>query len=209
MKKKGEKEEEIEEVAEDWCFECYEGGLLLVCDSKHCLKSYHAKCVGKDETYFETDDPWICRRHSCYQCKKRSKVQCFGCPNAVCEHCFDKVKFVRVRGNKGLCHHCLKLALLGEEGMEVDSDGESVDFKDLETFEGLFFDYWKKVVKEKEGLTLEDLQYADVQIKKDGKYKASYQLKDSDNEEEFQSIASSDADDDDDDDDDNNPLEVA
>lgn len=198
-KKKGKKEEEREEVAEDWCFECYEGGLLLVCDYKHCLKSYHAKCVGKDDSCFETDDPWFCRRHSCYQCKKSPKYQCVGCPNAVCGHCFDKVHFARVRGNKGLCHHCLKLALLGEEGMDVDSDGECVDFKDLETFEGLFFDYWKKVVKEKEGLTLEDLQSADVQIKKGEKYKAGFKLKNPDNEDEFEPIASLDDDDDDDD----------
>lgn len=41
-----------------------------------------------------------------------------------------------------------------------------MDFKDRETYEGLFKEYWD-IIKEKEGLTLEDLHDADVQIKKD------------------------------------------
>lgn len=46
-------------------------------------------------------------------------------------------------------------------------------------------------------MTLEDLQSADIQMKKGAKYKAGYKLKVSDNEEEFQSASSSDGDDDD------------
>ncbi|XP_074310264.1 uncharacterized protein LOC141646107 [Silene latifolia] len=42
---------------------------------------------------------------------------------------------------------------------------ETVDFKDRETYEGLFKEYWD-TIKEKEVLTLDDLHDADVQIKR-------------------------------------------
>jgi len=44
-----------------------------------------------------------------------------------------------------------------------------VDFRDRETYEGLFKEYWD-IIKEKEGLTLEDLHNADVLIKKGEEY---------------------------------------
>ncbi|XP_021772640.1 uncharacterized protein At5g08430-like [Chenopodium quinoa] len=152
--------------SEDYCFVCKDGGLLMVCDYKGCVKSYHAECVGKEESTEDTDDPWICGWHNCLVCKRNSKYQCFCCPNAVCQSCFKDAAFAKTVGGKGFCNDCLKLALLGEEGVDVDSDGEKVDFKDRETYEGLFKEYWD-IVKEKEGLTLEDLHDADVQIKKD------------------------------------------
>uniref|UniRef100_A0A803L4W9 Uncharacterized protein n=1 Tax=Chenopodium quinoa TaxID=63459 RepID=A0A803L4W9_CHEQI len=152
--------------SEDYCFVCKDGGLLMVCDYKGCVKSYHAECVGKEESTEDTDDPWICGWHNCLVCKRNSKYQCFLCPNAVCQSCFKDAAFAKTAGGKGFCNDCLKLALLGEEGVDVDSDGEKVDFKDRETYEGLFKEYWD-IVKEKEGLTLEDLHDADVQIKKD------------------------------------------
>lgn len=169
QKKKKEKQEVEEQESEDYCFVCKDGGLLIVCDQKECVKAYHLECVGKKESSEDEEDEWICGWHTCLVCKKSSRYQCFCCPNAVCQRCYKDAAFARIRGNKGFCHDCLKLALLGEEGMDVDSDGEKVDFRDRETYEGLFKEYWD-IIKEKEGLTLEDLHNADVKIKKGEEY---------------------------------------
>ncbi|CAL5379983.1 unnamed protein product [Camellia sinensis] len=154
-KKKEKKIQNKEEIAEDWCFVCKDGGLLLVCDYKRdsdlgmseeefsntmdkiapldycfflgireeCLKAYHAECVGKDESFAESGNSWTCKWHSCFICDKSSKFHCFCCPKAVCQHCIATAEFACVRRNKGFCSHCLKLALLREENMDVDSDG--------------------------------------------------------------------------------------
>ncbi|CAL5329851.1 unnamed protein product [Camellia sinensis] len=50
-------------------------------------------------------------------------IHCFCCPKAVCQSCIATTEFARVRRNRGLCNHCLKLALLREENMDVHSDG--------------------------------------------------------------------------------------
>ena len=61
--------------------------------------------------------------HYCFNCYKISKFQCFCCPTAVCGHCLCDAEFAVVKGNKGFCSHCLKLALLIEENSDADSDG--------------------------------------------------------------------------------------
>ncbi|KAL7258010.1 hypothetical protein ACSBR1_004186 [Camellia fascicularis] len=189
MKKKGKKIQKIrkkEEVAEDWCFVCKDGGKLLVCEYKQCLKSYHADCVGLDESVFDTGNRWTCGLHSCFICEKDSKFHCYCCPTGVCQRCITGAEFTRVKGHKGFCNNCLKLALLGEENMDVDSDGEKVDFKDRETYEGLFMEYWE-IIKEEEGLTLEHLHAADAQLKKGENYKSGSRRVESNKDEENQS----------------------
>ncbi|GMP63178.1 hypothetical protein CsSME_00024974 [Camellia sinensis var. sinensis] len=189
MKKKGKKIQNIrkkEEVAEDWCFVCKDGGKLLVCEYKQCLKSYHADCVGLDESVFDTGNRWTCGLHSCFICEKDSKFHCYCCPTGVCQRCITGAEFTRVKGHKGFCNNCLKLALLGEENMDVDSDGEKVDFKDRETYEGLFMEYWE-IIKEEEGLTLEHLHAADAQLKKGENYKSGSRRVESNKDEENQS----------------------
>ncbi|RVX05752.1 Uncharacterized protein CK203_023776 [Vitis vinifera] len=52
--------------------------------------------------------------HSCFNCQKASKFQCYVCPKAVCGSCLSVSEFAQVRGKKGFCSHCLKLALLIE-----------------------------------------------------------------------------------------------
>ncbi|KAJ4950288.1 hypothetical protein NE237_027120 [Protea cynaroides] len=158
-----------EQVAEDYCFVCKDGGLLLICEYKRCLKAYHPQCVGKDDTFVETGERWMCSWHSCFICNRKSKVHCFCCPNAVCRRCIKSAEFVQIRGTKGFCNNCLKLALLIEENVDVDSDGGKVDFKDRETWEFLFMEYWE-IVKQKEHLKLETLQLADIRLKKGEKY---------------------------------------
>ncbi|XP_057550004.1 zinc finger CCCH domain-containing protein 19-like isoform X4 [Amaranthus tricolor] len=167
LKRKRRDKEKVEngENTEDYCFVCKDGGLLMVCDHKECIKAYHPQCVSREESTEDVDEQWICDWHYCLICRKNSRFQCFCCPNAVCLRCFKDALFAKVKGNKGFCNDCLKLALLEEEGMEVDSDGEKVDFNDRETYEGLFKEYFD-IIKGKEGLMLKDLHYADVQMKK-------------------------------------------
>lgn len=69
------------------------------------------------------DKYFISGWHSCLICHKSSRYQCFCCPNAVCLSCYKDATFAKVRGTKGFCNDCLKLALLGDEGGEIDSDG--------------------------------------------------------------------------------------
>ena len=61
--------------------------------------------------------------HICSVCRKASKFKCFCCPTAVCGRCIYAAEFAVVKGNKGLCCDCTKLALLIEENANVDSDG--------------------------------------------------------------------------------------
>ncbi|XP_058219263.1 uncharacterized protein At5g08430-like isoform X2 [Rhododendron vialii] len=185
MKKTRKRTVNKEEICEDWCFVCKDGGLLFTCDYKQCLKAYHARCVGKDEPFFNSGNRWSCKWHSCLICHNSSKYHCFCCPNAVCKRCMIDTEFACVRGEKGFCNHCLKLALLSEENVHVDSDGEQVDFKDRDTYEGLFWEYWE-IIKKQECLTLEDLRFADAQLKKGENFKSDSYVVESEEDEDSQ-----------------------
>ncbi|XP_058090047.1 zinc finger CCCH domain-containing protein 19-like isoform X3 [Magnolia sinica] len=153
-----------EEVAEDYCFTCKDGGLLVVCEYQNCLKAYHHECVDMDPMKPETNDRWICSRHSCFICNKSSNFRCFCCPNSVCKACIRSAEFVHFKEDKSFCSDCLKLVMLIEEDIDVDSDGERVDFKDRETYECLFKEYWE-IIKQGENISLEDLRTADALLK--------------------------------------------
>lgn len=153
-----------EEISEDYCFVCKDGGLIRVCDFKKCLKAYHPSCVGKDDLFLEDDGRWTCGLHSC-SCGKSSSFQCFCCPTSSCRSCVTSAEFVQVRKNKGFCINCLRLAKMVEENKHVDSEGEEVDFSNTETYEFLFKDYWE-IVKDQEGLSILDVQAADALLKR-------------------------------------------
>ncbi|XP_042393813.1 uncharacterized protein At5g08430-like [Zingiber officinale] len=195
-----------EEIADDYCFVCKDGGHLMVCDFKHCLKSYHPECVGKEPSILESEESWICDWHSCFICRKKSAFQCYCCPSSVCRHCLKDAEFVKFKKRtKGFCINCLKIAMLAEENIAVDSDGEKVDFKDIETYEFLFKEYWD-IIKDKEGLTLADLQSANAALKR-GKHLTGESDSDKLAEEDAgYDACENEADDDDDDDDDILPL---
>ncbi|KAL6213816.1 hypothetical protein ACLB2K_013255 [Fragaria x ananassa] len=162
-----------EEICEEVCFHCKDGGLLMVCDYKNCLKAYHPECVEKDESFVESGQRWNCKWHSCFLCDKAAKFQCFCCPQAVCGRCLCDSEFVVHRVERGFCNHCLKLAVLIEDNLDVDSDGGRVDFKDINTFEYLFKDYWQ-IMKNKERLSAEDVYSAKTFLKKGTNYTSNF-----------------------------------
>ncbi|KAK9146735.1 hypothetical protein Sjap_006638 [Stephania japonica] len=166
-------EDKHNNVSEDYCFECKDGGELILCDFKNCNKAYHLECVGKDPTLPDAADHWICNWHVCFICKRSSKYRCHCCTNAVCKTCLIDAHFVHVSGEKGFCNNCLKLALLSEENLDVDSDGGKVDFEDRDTVEFLFKDYWE-IIKVQEGLTLDILRKAKIELKEAENHKNKF-----------------------------------
>ncbi|GLT85738.1 hypothetical protein SLE2022_039160 [Rubroshorea leprosula] len=158
-----------EEIAEDYCFVCKEGGLLMLCDYDCCLKVYHPNCVGKDNSILETKERWFCGRHYCHRCGKPAKFRCFACPFAICRKCPHDLEFALARGRHGFCDHCLKLALLIEDRKDVDSDGDMVDFNAEDSYEFLFKGYWE-IMKLKDGITSEHVHSA-YSLLKNGKNK--------------------------------------
>ncbi|XVE67506.1 hypothetical protein DITRI_Ditri08aG0166500 [Diplodiscus trichospermus] len=153
-----------EEIAEDYCFFCKDGGMLRICDYKNCLKSFHPQCVGRDDSLLENEERWYCGWHFCFICRKPAKFHCFCCPSAVCGRCLCDAEFALVKGKRGLCNSCLELALLIEDKKDVNSNGVKVDFSDRETYEFFFKSYWE-LVKEKEGLTSKQLHSSDRLLK--------------------------------------------
>ncbi|KAJ0035381.1 hypothetical protein Pint_26335 [Pistacia integerrima] len=183
-----------EEIAEDWCFICKDGGSLRICDYRNegmvlsfhcvplvtcvmnevadaaiacrdCLKSYHPDCLGQDDSLLESKDQWTCGWHFCYECKKAPKFYCLCCPSAVCGHCLCDSGFAVVRGSKGFCDNCLELVVLIEEKKDVNPNGEKIDFYAEDTIEFYFNGYWQ-IVKEKEGFTSEHVISAYNLLKK-------------------------------------------
>ncbi|XP_027773782.1 uncharacterized protein LOC107007277 isoform X4 [Solanum pennellii] len=155
-----------EKVAEDWCFQCKDGGELMICDHGGCLKAYHPECAGVEDSVLTSDEPWICGRHACLICKGKSYYQCYCCDRASCWSCIGEIDFVHLKGRNGLCNNCLKLALLVEENRNIDSDGEIADFRDRETYECLFREYYE-LVKEKEGIDKNKLLAGKAQLDKE------------------------------------------
>lgn len=166
MKKQKKRRKIIKEVdSEDWCFVCKDGGALMICDYGDCLKVYHPDCVGEDDSFVKTKVHWNCDWHSCFICYNTAKFHCFCCPNALCGSCIDVAEFAPVRGKKGFCNDCLELVLLAEQNVDSDSNVGKIDLNDRETYEGLFKEYWD-IIKEKEGLTVDNVHFADAQLKK-------------------------------------------
>ncbi|KAL8264923.1 hypothetical protein R6Q59_023053 [Mikania micrantha] len=189
--KKGKKVPKNEDDSEEWCFVCKDGGDLIICEHKDCLKSYHPECVTFDDSSGKSKSRFICDLHKCENCRRTSDFQCYCCPTSVCGRCIKSADFVHVRGKKGFCDHCLKLTLLVEEKKEVDSDGEVVDFNNRNTYETLYKEYWE-IINETEKLTLEELLSAKMKLKSGKNYDSDkcddsdeYQCSDSEGNDEM------------------------
>ncbi|KAD4179550.1 hypothetical protein E3N88_28141 [Mikania micrantha] len=189
--KKGKNVPKNEDDSEEWCFVCKDGGDLIICEHKDCLKSYHPECVTFDDSSGKSKSRFICDLHKCENCRRTSDFQCYCCPTSVCGRCIKSADFVHVRGKKGFCDHCLKLTLLVEEKKEVDSDGEVVDFNNRNTYETLYKEYWE-IINETEKLTLEELLSAKMKLKSGKNYDSDkcddsdeYQCSDSEGNDEM------------------------
>ncbi|EPS69864.1 hypothetical protein M569_04898, partial [Genlisea aurea] len=155
-----------DEESENWCFVCKDGGELRICDYRDCLKSYHPECIGKDDSFLESEKQWACARHTCRHCCRPSRLQCYTCSNALCRRCYrHNSDFLPVKGKNGFCDICLSLVLLIEANKDYDSDGIQVDFKDRETVEGLFMEYYV-IIKGEEGFEADDIYAAQDRRKK-------------------------------------------
>ncbi|XP_051147426.1 uncharacterized protein At5g08430 [Andrographis paniculata] len=202
-KNKGKKNVTInkEEKSENWCFVCKDGGDLRICDYKDCVKSYHPECVNKDDSFLENEEHWACDWHTCSKCSRAAAFHCYTCPNAVCRRCHLDSNFSKIKGKYGFCTLCLRLALLIEDNHDVDSDGESVNFNDRETYEGLYKEYYD-IVKGDEGFDADDV-FSTLNEVKVRKNRRSENI--SDDSVEVEDVATDDDEYDDDDDDDSEP----
>ncbi|TKY61342.1 Zinc finger CCCH domain-containing protein 44 [Spatholobus suberectus] len=161
--------DEEEEPGEEWCFECKDGGQMVICDHRNCGKVYHPDCVGRDDSFFDSVKSWVCGRHSCSDCNEPPKFCCLGCPNAVCKKCVAASEFTVVRGFKGLCIDCWELVEIIEQNLDHDSEGNKISLDDRETYECLFKEYWE-IIKVKEGLTSDAVSAAQSNYKKGKKF---------------------------------------
>ncbi|XP_062006034.1 uncharacterized protein LOC133723232 [Rosa rugosa] len=150
--------EEEDKDSEDRCFCCYDGGGVVICEDKNCLKVYHPECVGKGKNSMDSGKCWTCSRHSCVVCSDTSRFYCLCCPHASCKDCLGGSGLALTRVPNGLCKSCLTQILRAEENSEYGLEGEKIDFEDQDELRR-FKEYWE-IVKEKEGLTSEDVYSA-------------------------------------------------
>ena len=123
-KEKEVKEEEQEDVHEDDCFMCQDGGSLLLCERKGCPKAYHLECLGR-KLFPPKSTKWECPVHFCQVCQKAANTFCSSCPVSFCyKHCEDK--FIKKPDTEELV--CLQICcqLLEEEGKETEESSEEV-----------------------------------------------------------------------------------
>ena len=69
-------------VHEDDCFQCNDGGDLILCSRTACTKSYHLKCLSLEKKPY---GKWECPWHFCDTCGKAAKAMCALCTNSYCE----------------------------------------------------------------------------------------------------------------------------
>ncbi|GAA0156954.1 hypothetical protein LIER_14321 [Lithospermum erythrorhizon] len=119
---KPEPVKEEEDVWEDVCFICFDGGSLVLCDRKGCPKAYHPACIKRDEAYFQSKGKWNCGWHICSVCQKASRYMCYTCTYSLCKGCIKETDFVCVRGNMGLCTTCMKTIMLIENKDQANKE---------------------------------------------------------------------------------------
>ncbi|KAJ6652956.1 hypothetical protein lerEdw1_010266 [Lerista edwardsae] len=73
---------EQKQMHEDNCFQCGDGGELVMCDKKDCPKAYHLLCLNLTQPPF---GKWECPWHQCDVCGSPAASFCEFCPHAYCK----------------------------------------------------------------------------------------------------------------------------
>ena len=118
----------VDETHENECFMCGDGGDLLCCDFGKCKKVYHLRCIGRK---LVPPERWVCPRHYCSICSKRSFYFCSSCPISYCgKHRRDR--FVEVNGKQKCKSSCCS-ASTSPVGSKEPQDGGVKATKDTAT----------------------------------------------------------------------------
>uniref|UniRef100_A0A8C0FFR3 Histone-lysine N-methyltransferase NSD3 n=1 Tax=Bubo bubo TaxID=30461 RepID=A0A8C0FFR3_BUBBB len=73
---------ELKQMHEDNCFQCGDGGELVMCDKKDCPKAYHLLCLNLTQPPF---GKWECPWHQCDICSNPAVAFCEFCPHSFCK----------------------------------------------------------------------------------------------------------------------------
>ncbi|XP_039382796.1 histone-lysine N-methyltransferase NSD3 isoform X3 [Mauremys reevesii] len=73
---------EQKQMHEDNCFQCGDGGELVMCDKKDCPKAYHLLCLNLTQPPF---GKWECPWHQCDICSNPAISFCEFCPRSFCK----------------------------------------------------------------------------------------------------------------------------
>uniref|UniRef100_A0A7M4DYU9 Histone-lysine N-methyltransferase NSD3 n=1 Tax=Crocodylus porosus TaxID=8502 RepID=A0A7M4DYU9_CROPO len=73
---------EQKQMHEDNCFQCGDGGELVMCDKKDCPKAYHLLCLNLTQPPF---GKWECPWHQCDICGNPAISFCEFCPHSFCK----------------------------------------------------------------------------------------------------------------------------
>ncbi|XP_051025804.1 histone-lysine N-methyltransferase NSD3 isoform X2 [Acomys russatus] len=82
IKKRRKIKTESKQIHEDYCFQCGNGGELVVCDKKECPKAYHLLCLNLTQPPY---GKWECPWHQCDKCNKAAVSFCEFCPHSFCK----------------------------------------------------------------------------------------------------------------------------
>ncbi|XP_040826241.1 histone-lysine N-methyltransferase NSD3 isoform X2 [Ochotona curzoniae] len=73
---------EPKQAHEDYCFQCGDGGELVMCDKKDCPKAYHLLCLNLTQPPY---GKWECPWHQCDVCGGAATSFCEFCPHSFCK----------------------------------------------------------------------------------------------------------------------------
>uniref|UniRef100_E1BNH7 Nuclear receptor binding SET domain protein 3 n=1 Tax=Bos taurus TaxID=9913 RepID=E1BNH7_BOVIN len=73
---------EPKQLHEDFCFQCGDGGELVMCDRKDCSKAYHLLCLNLPQPPY---GKWECPWHQCDECSAAAVAFCEFCPRSFCK----------------------------------------------------------------------------------------------------------------------------
>ncbi|XP_066878677.1 histone-lysine N-methyltransferase NSD3 isoform X6 [Kogia breviceps] len=73
---------EPKQLHEDHCFQCGDGGELVMCDRKDCPKAYHLLCLNLPQPPY---GKWECPWHQCDECGAAAVSFCEFCPRSFCK----------------------------------------------------------------------------------------------------------------------------